>query len=389
MKYYNFGKLVSKIAKRLACLASSFLKPITIFKWTGIFPFREISHQNFHVIPYKYEEQAPLGLDHPRSIRIDSTWTLNPFSKVVISHMLEIEDGFASHDGYVFDKSGRLVRQGSHKYRDKIKRAHVLCPQKFFPNIRRFEKEIAILTASNQHFYWHWLFDILPRLMMLEDMGKKTEEVYIQKRHSFQRETLKLMGTFSNKRIIDCDQVPIISASRVVVPCHQISSGREFPKWVCQMLRERFLPQIADDQTFTARRIYVSRETARFRRVLNEDEIIDLLKQYGFITVRLEDLAFTEQVKFFRDAEIVVGPSGSGLANLVFSSMGTKVIELFPTSTADANFRLSRAMNLDYYFLTDPGSRSGTSGYDDYFINDLRIDLKELREILHLTGISA
>ncbi len=105
--------------------------------------------------------------------------------------------------------------------------------------------------------------------------------------------------------------------------------------------------------------------------------------------MKLESLAFTEQVELFRDAEIVVGASGSGLANLVFCSKGTKVIELFPTSTADANFRLSRTLNLDYFFLTDPASKLGTWGYDDYFVNDLKIELKELREILHLAGISA
>ena len=388
MTYHNLQKLVAKIAKRLACLASSFLKPITIFKWTGIFPFVEVSGREIYVIPYKYEEQPPLGLDHPRSIRVDSTWTPNPFDEVVMSHMLEIEDGFASHDGYVFDKTGRLVRQGIHKYRNKIKRAHLLFPHKIFPNIRRFDKEIAIVTASNQYFYWHWLFDILPRLLMLEHMEKCTEKIYIQKRFPFQRETLALLGILSDERIIDCDQIPIISATRLVIPCHQIAAGREFPNWVCQVLRERFLSHASDKQNFMGRRIYVSREAARFRRVLNEGEIIDLLKQYGFSLVRLENLAFTEQVKLFRDAEVVVGASGSGLANLVFCSKGTKVIELFPTSTADANFRLSRTLNLDYYYLTDPDSKLVAWGYDDYFVNDIRIVPKELREILHLAGIS-
>lgn len=306
-----------------------------------------------------------------------------------MSHMLEIEDGFASHDGYVFEKSGRLVRQGTHKYRDKIKGAHILCPHKVLPSIRRFENEVAIVTASNQNFYWHWLFDILPRLLMLEDFGKNTEKIYIQKRYSFQRETLELLGILSDERIISGDRVPIISASRLVVPCHNIASGREFPNWVVLVLRERFLPHTADKQKIKGRRIYVSREAARFRRALNEGEIIDLLKQHGFSPVRLENLAFAEQVKLFRDAEIVVGASGSGLANLVFCSKGTKVIELFPTSTADANFRLSRTLNLDYYFLTDPGSKLGACGYDDYFVNDLRIEPKELKEILHLAGIPA
>jgi capsular polysaccharide biosynthesis protein len=132
-------------------------------------------------------------------------------------------------------------------------------------------------------------------------------KIYIQKRYSFQRETLELLGILSDERIISGDRVPIISASRLVVPCHNIASGREFPNWVVLVLRERFLPHTADKQKIKGRRIYVSREAARFRRALNEGEIIDLLKQYGFSQVRLENLAFAEQVKLFRDAEIVVG----------------------------------------------------------------------------------
>jgi len=389
MKKHNLKKIFSRVAKRLACLACSFLKPIAIFKWTGIFPLREIPFGKISVVPYKYEEQAPLGMVQPRSISVDAIWTPNPFSRVVMSHMLEIEEGFASCDGYVFDKIGRLVRQGTHKYRDKIKRAHTLNPHKVFPTIRKYKNEVAIVTASNQDFYWHWLFDILPRLLMLKDVGKNPEKIYIQKKYPFQFETLGLLGFLSDEQIINCDEVPIISASHLIVPCHQIASGREFPNWVGQVLRESFLPLITDKQNVQNQRIYISRKSARFRRVLNEDEIVDLLKLYGFFVVMLENLAFTEQVDLFRNAEIVVGASGSGLANLVFCSVGTKVVELFPTSTADANFRLSRSLNLDYYFLTDPESRLGTWGYDDYVVNNLRIDPKELREILHLAGISA
>ncbi len=389
MKDYSFRRYVQKLGKRLACLASSFLKPITIFKWTGIFPFLEIPGREISVYSYKYEEQSPLGFVQPRSIRADATWTPNPFSVVVMSHMVEIEEGFASHDGYMFDNIGRLVRQASHKYRDKIKRAHAIQPHKIFPTICRFDYEVAIVTASNQHFYWHWLFDILPRLLMLEDVGKNVEKIYIQKRYSFQCETLQALGIFSDEKIIDCDKVPIISASKLIVPCHQIAGGREFPNWVCQVLRERFLPFNADRKDIVNHRIYISRKNARFRRVLNEDEVVALLKQYGFIVVMLENLAFREQVNLFQNAEVVVGASGSGLANLVFCQAETKVIELFPTSTHDANFRLCRTLNLDYYFLTDPESKLGTWGYDDYVVNNLRIDLKELREILHLAGISA
>ena len=79
----------------------------------------------------------------------------------------------------------------------------------------------------------------------------------------------------------------------------------------------------------------MSRADAVFRRVLNEHEILPVLEEYGFTLVKLETLSFQEQITLFRDAEAVVVPHGSGLANLVFCSKGTRVIELLPTQVLD------------------------------------------------------
>ena len=374
-------KLVLKVAKRLAWLASFFLKPITIFRWTGILPFRTISYETFHPVPYR--AQAAFTGQRPRSIREETCWTASVPLTLVMSHMLEIQHGFASSAGHVFDATGRLIQGASHKHREKVRRALVSSPYRPFPPITQFAGTVAVVTGSYQHTYFHWLFDILPRLAMLAETGKSPDKIYLQHVHHFQRETLKLLGTVSEQRLIDCNDVFLLSAPTLIVPCHQIMHGREFPAWVIHLLRDSFLPHAPAAES-GAKRLYLSRATAAYRRVMNEAEILELLQAYGFIEVRLEELAFTDQVRLFRDADVVVAPHGSGLANLVFCAPGARVIELFPAAVLDFYFRLSQAVGLDYYFLTDRQGDPQECGLDDYTIGP-----EELRQTLALAGVMA
>lgn len=381
MKGEHFKKLFYKLGKKLAWLATFFVKPITVFRWTGFFPFRVISFQEFG--PVLFQDQALLNVPKPRCIRGEELWTPLKVSGLVISHMLEVKNGLATQRGYVFDAAGRLIEEASHKYRERFYWGLMCRDDSQFSHIENFQGQIAVLTASNQQIYWHWIFEVIPRLAMLWETGKKPEGIYIQNSHRFQRETLELLGAFSSETMIDCDQIPIVSASNLLIPCQQIMEGREYPKWLCQFLREKFLPHAEKVRTAANERIYISRGNASHRRVTNESEIIDLLKNYGFTIVKLEELSFIEQVSLFRNADVVVGPHGSGLGNLVFSPKGTRVIELFPAATADAFFRLSRAVELEYYFL-----RSRTGNPRNWGLDNFSIPLEDLRKILEVAKVS-
>jgi capsular polysaccharide biosynthesis protein len=81
------------------------------------------------------------------------------------------------------------------------------------------------------------------------------------------------------------------------------------------------------------RRLYVTRASARRRRVANEDELVRALAPLGFETVVMDGLSVGEQARLFSEAEIVVGPDGGALTNIVFSQPGVTLVELF-----DANY---------------------------------------------------
>ena len=62
--------------------------------------------------------------------------------------------------------------------------------------------------------------------------------------------------------------------------------------------------------------------------MLNEPELQERLIDLGFRIVSPETLSVVEQIREFSSAEMVVGPSGSGMFNVVFCHPGTKVIDI-------------------------------------------------------------
>jgi hypothetical protein len=74
------------------------------------------------------------------------------------------------------------------------------------------------------------------------------------------------------------------------------------------------------------RKIFISREGAKTRKLLNAEKLMIALK--GWETVMLETLSIKDQVRCFSEASHVVSTHGAGLANLLWCEPGTKVIEI-------------------------------------------------------------
>ena len=88
-------------------------------------------------------------------------------------------------------------------------------------------------------------------------------------------------------------------------------------QWIGEKISE-FVPRQLDEKPV---RVYISR-TLPFARVLaNEEEILPGLIEMGFQVCRLENMTFEEQVRLFRNAEVVVGPHGAA-AQIFFCKSG-------------------------------------------------------------------
>lgn len=254
---------------------------------------------------------------------------------------------------------------------------------------RREDGAVVVLTAAGGETYFHWLFDVLPRLDLLRRSGVPLDgaERYLVNslRMPFQRESLERLG-IPPSRVLESEKVPDLRAGRLVVPSLPGMSGNPTRR-ACEFLRTAFLQGREDGRDARPRRVYVSRARARGRRIVNEGEVLAVLGRFGFETVELESLSFAQQVELFASADQVVAPHGAGLSNLVFCGPRTKVLELFSPSYVNVCYwALSDLVGAEYRYLLGEGEPP-PDFVDPHLVGeDLRVDPEKLAGALAEMG---
>lgn len=82
--------------------------------------------------------------------------------------------------------------------------------------------------------------------------------------------------------------------------------------------------------------IYIARSStgARRREMPGEADLMNLCREFGFVVVYFEDMPPIEQAMHVNRAKVVVLQHGAGLANMMFASEKTHVIEIGTSQTA-------------------------------------------------------
>ena len=78
--------------------------------------------------------------------------------------------------------------------------------------------------------------------------------------------------------------------------------------------------------TKNSKRTFISRKNASKRRIINENEIYEILKNHQFDIVCAEQLTFKEQVMLWNDTKVMISMPGAAWANAIF---GYKINCLF------------------------------------------------------------
>jgi capsular polysaccharide biosynthesis protein len=353
---------------------------------TGVAPFRDIAVEPY--IVDRWPEPIPVSLDSPVNVAGPRAWIDELPAAVRYHYTAEVENGAVFANGTVLAADGGHITRATHKILDSHKRRRklaawgtALTPYRAMPRIAHYDQPVLTMTASNQKLYFHWLIDCLPRLLrLLKGLDPETL-IYADQSRPFQRESLALAGIRAD-RIIDASRIPALTARHLIVPCHQFVRGWLLPEWAVGALRGLVAPARAvlpPTARGHGRRLYISRGDAAHRRVLNEEELFALLSPHGFTLLQLSHLSLAEQIVAFADAEIVVAPNGSGLANLVFSQPGTRFIELLPRSNIDALRVLCASAELDFGYLKSIACNDDTEWES---LSDLNVDTGLVAEFL-------
>jgi capsular polysaccharide biosynthesis protein len=206
---------------------------------------------------------------------------------------------------------------------------------------------LSLLCGSHWN-HFHWLVDGIGRLAALdaETLAGCDGILVPADLDPVAEEALSLCGIGRWRRIERVGPRDSLSVGRLLVPWRMADGFWPHPD--LQRFLDGIVPEMPYNPDLPAR-IWIDRRGAERRRLANEAELIAALEPAGVVPVVLEEMSLVEQAALFRQAELVVGPHGAGLTNVVFGRAPCSVVELVMDHYQHWVFRrLAALAGLDY-----------------------------------------
>jgi capsular polysaccharide biosynthesis protein len=261
---------------------------------------------------------------------------------------------------------------------------HSVFRRRRFPPAKPLAGCYATLCYPSSPAYFHWVVESLPRLRLLEPHLDALDGVFVPAAmEPAMRESLSLMG-LRPEQLIGLDQASHYQPEQLLVPGY--CAGLNLPQWVPGYLRGKVLG--ARERAGPGRRVYVSRNDADKRRVLNEPELAAVLAVRGFEILQLRDLGFRAQAELFDSCEAIVAPHGAGLVNAVFCRPGTQLLELVPSPSVQPHVfhSVASASGCEYWYLA--GTCEAAPAATPEVHRDFRVAPGQLAHTLDQMGIA-
>lgn len=280
-----------------------------------------------------------------------------------------------------------------------------------FTNLKKITGKVAVITLSFDICFGHWIYNVLGRLALLELAGIEYDWLYVACDKPYMKETLALWGIDPAKIIEPFNENHFIQADELIIPSHigvrtpeqnqyrlnwvplelyckkwgcstqgmvlnlnrmntkydalppaDVSIDNYFlhsvplagiyaARWLMDALRNKFLPHTLTNNSNFSKKVFISRKDAPARKIINEDEIFNLFKKYGFKKYVLSELTMIEQITLFNQAETIIAPNGSSLTHLVFAQPGTNIIEIFLTRPDSCFYYFSHVLQLNHHCI--------------------------------------
>jgi capsular polysaccharide biosynthesis protein len=287
---------------------------------------------------------------------------------------------YFNSEGYVY-RNYSVVRDGlriGYEIRDNQLKNFIKCR---FLSKGKISDPVIFIHDNWSEGYFHWHGDALPRLEFLSNHIHLPDHKLVLPEHYLRYEyipaSLKYFG-LSSKHILPLEYSKVYYADDISY-CTQFAISGNYHSGLMQKLSARIKSAAGLNDIAPTKKIYISRENAAKRKVLNEAEVTDVLKKHGFEIYLMEKLSYEEQLRLMASAKWLVSIHGAGLTNMLFMHEGSSVLEIRREEDGGNNcyFSMAAAKNLPYYYLNAISVNSETD-----HIGDLLIDCNKLDDML-------
>ena len=227
--------------------------------------------------------------------------------------------------------------------------------------------------------YYDYVFWIAAKLCRIKDAfpGSNLSEMTISYplfHTSYEKDFLKLLD-IDPKQVVD---------SRLVKPVSTHLIAGNMPWWYPNLsdilsLKRHIANKFNPDKT-ESNRIYISRSCRR--NIINEPELIEMLKKYDFLIIDDKERTIDEQISIYHNASFILGPHGSSFSNVIWCEPGTHLVELFsPNYMPNFFLYLATLMNMKYSAFFS-GIADQSVNYCDALVEDIQVSVPEVENCL-------
>ena len=249
--------------------------------------------------------------------------------------------------------------------------------------ITRLDNILYVTTSNSQNFF-HWFLDVLQKLEFIDQSRDQIlnfkYKIIIPNgyNNSYSRKSLEAFDLnfyYQEKNEIIISEQSILLPN--IAPTGNYSKN-QFLK-LSRRMKNHWTKNITNN--LNNKRIYISRKNAQRRKLKNEDEIIPILKKYGFTILDFDKLNFEEQLKNILNSEILISIHGAGLTHMLWMNEKSKVLEIRARDNRNDNcyFTLASDLGHDYFYViadkTDPKKSDHLSDLTinkSYFLSQLQ-----------------
>lgn len=287
--------------------------------------------------------------------------------------------------GFLFDSNSRLIGESWHNaqmVKSPLREVQTILSHGLLNSepTFRIKEPAALLMGPWSWVYYHWIFENLTRLWVLDAFPELADILLVVPAHltRFQKDSLNALGINDNRLLFfdgsnwqfDCLYIPSFLGSAD-------HSLRQID-WLRTKLMGAFNVQPRDRGN---RRLYISRTDTATRKIINEKAIISMLQYYDFEVITPGKLPLVDQVKLFNDAEIICGSSGSGITNHIFAPRHATLVEMHPNSYVNlVHWFSSNILGQNYGFII---------GQAETIRHDYKISISKLQETVDVALVLA
>lgn len=233
-----------------------------------------------------------------------------------------------------------------------------------------FDTICSLNTRWNN--YYHWMVEQVPKIRAVnhykEEKGKDVQLIIPQNPTSFMLQSLSNLG-YNSDCLIKSDCGPL-KANEVIQPKFvEPTLGNLI--W----LRENMAGPL--NKPNNAKRLFISRQDADKRHIKNNQDIFDVLNEFGIDVVVPGEMTLNEQISIFSKAELIIGLHGAGLTNIIWPDE-TTVVEIFGNVIKPPYFEIANTLGHQYVPF-----KSDTYHHDTDINNNVYIDPSDLSTLLN------